>query len=324
MISGVILLLGGIAFFCTGLGVDVPVLALLGGIWAFGGIVNVIGSKLARAATANEAVAGGAGFTPAPTVPPGGRSSHDDPLNPLVLARKRQTARGAGGRGLISLICAALAVVVGIVGGIPWMDGPFGPPDTSNVLNTVATAMQPWRLLPLITGIVLGMLSVLGLLASGVSGAERAATHDATVTLLGYKDRGLNNSSGRPYIQAVLDVRAVDLPRYEATITAVIPMLAVPKLFIGNHFSALVAGPDQPSVVIVDWNSGATLGSAPTPPPLAPPTRAAHATISPAAPAADPGHDPAGRLRELDELRAQGLVTEPEYQAQRTRILDSL
>lgn len=308
MISGFILLLGGVAFFLTGLGVDVPVLQLLGGIWALGGIFNIIGSKLAR--TVASDTSDSARLTSAPAAAT--RTNHDDPLNPLSLARKRQTVRGAGGRGLVALICAALAVLVGIVGGIPWMDGPFGPPDTSNVLDAAATAMQPWRLLPLITGFILGLLSVMGLLVSGFSGAERAATHEATVTLLGYQDRGLNNSNGRPYIQAVFDVQAAGLPRYEATVTAVIPTLAVPKLFVGNRFPALVAGPEKPSVAIVDWNAGASPGA------VAP---AASPQVPVGAPAAP---DPADRLRELDELRTQGLVTDAEYQTQRTRILDSL
>lgn len=310
MISGVILLLGGAAFFATGLGIDVPVLELLGGIWALGGLFNIIGSKLARTAAANGAVSSGAGPAATSTVPTMPVSPHDDPLNPLVLARKRQSVRGAGGRGLVSLICAALAVVVGIAGGIPWMDGPFAVPTSTNVLPAAAAAMQPWRLLPLIAGGILGLLSLIGLLASGASGAERAATHEAAVTLLGYQDRGLSNSNSRPYIQAVLDVQAPGLPRYEATITAVIPVLAVPKLFAGNRFPALVAGPDKPSVVIIDWNAGAT--------PAAPLAATAAAPTAPLAP------EPADRLRELDELRTQGLVSDAEYQAQRTRILDSL
>lgn len=223
----------------------------------------------------------------------------EDMANPAARARIRQVAgRGPAVRGLITLALAGGAVTTGILRLIERL-----LPDAAAIV-------------PIIAGFLVGLLALMGLLMYAFSGAERSAVYPATVVILGYKDTTLSNGQ-QPYVRFVLDVYPQGLPRYEATVQTPVPALAVPKLAVGARFSAQVAGPGKPNTVLIDWSSATAGPAAPGQPagPGGPPPPAPR----PAAPA-----DPAARLRELDTLHAQGLVTDTEYQAQRTRILDSL
>jgi len=245
----------------------------------------------------------------------------EDMANPAARARLYRGVRGQLARGLIALTCAIVAVGVGI----------FYPFTHSGA-----------RIVPLICGGIVGILTLLGLLLYGASSVERSAVLPATVVILGYKQLPLRSGNGQPYVRLVLDVYPEGGSRYESTVQTIVPELAVPHLRVGAQFRAQVAGPEKPSAVLVDFSTAIEAGAAPVRsatarelagvagPDMTEPAesgsgraRAAAGTGAPAEPRIS-NADPADRLRELEELKTQGLVTDAEYRAQRSRILDSL
>lgn len=211
-------------------------------------------------------------------------------------ARAVRQTRGAPLRGLIALICAAAALGIGVAG------------------TGFADDVAAWRVLPITAGAVIGFLSLLGFLGYASAGTERSAIYPATVVVRAYRSTSLNTSTTSPTIHLTLDVYPQELTPYQAEILAAVPILVIPKLAVGARFDARVAGPAKPKNVIVDWDSAlraaSAAGSAGMPASVATPTA--------------PVADTAARLREVEALRAQGLVTDEEYRAGRARILDSL
>ncbi|MGQ4358877.1 PH domain-containing protein [Streptomyces sp. SAS_272] len=84
----------------------------------------------------------------------------------------------------------------------------------------------------------------------------------------------------------------------------------------GNKAEIKQVPKDQGKALADALRQRISAGSAPAGPPVAP------APVAAAAPA--PAQDIASRLATLDQLRAQGLVSDEEYAQRRTQILDSL
>lgn len=318
MIAGVILILVGAVHLALGWHLSVTELTVVGGLWIVSGLVNIAWSKAARGAIPATAARSA-------TTPAGG--SPDLITDPLARAAAVRSNRGAGWRGLITLVCVGAAIYVGA--------GAFnGEP-------------EGWQIFALVSGFTLGLLTVMGLLMFAFNGVERSAVLPATVVILGYKETGINNSAARPVARFVLTVYAEGCPSYEATITSIVPVLAVPHLAVGARFQALAAGPAKPNNVIVDWNKPLDDGSGSGSAGVAPGVAAGGVGMTSGAPAgavAGGGSgavmaggasgasdasgasraDPAARLRELDALAAQSLISPDEYQAQRARILDGI
>lgn len=274
MIAGFLLVIGGVAQAVAGLRSEVTLITALGGVWIVAGVVNIVTSSIARRGRPS--------------------TSPDDLANPVAMARVHQGVTGQLPRGLITLLAALAAIVAGI-----WAPALQGH--------------EALRVMVILCGAVVGFLALLGLLLYAASGTERAATVPATVVILGYKELPLNNDSGRPYVRFVLDVHPEGMTHYEATVQAIVPMLTVPKLAVGAQFPALVAGPQKPDAVIVDWLR--PVGAAEAPAAVSPPAPVPAVTGSPS---------PTDRLRELEALRGQGLVTDAEYAEQRARIIGSV
>lgn len=286
MIIGYLLLIGGIGHVAAGLLAPATALTAVGGLWCLAGIANIALSRRARAK--------------APTGTSSGRIGADDLADPVARARMYRGTDGALGRGLLALACAAVAVGVGV-----WAPG-------------FDSATSPWRIAMIIAGAFVGFLCLFGLLVYAASGVERSAVIPATVAILGMKETALHNGDSLPYIRFVLGVYGEGLPYYEATVQQPVPVLAVPRLAVGAQFPAMVAGPGKPNNVIVDWLK-------PIATPAAQATAAANTPAGVAFPPAGPAaNDPAARLRELDSLQQQGLISADEYQAQRGRILDGI
>lgn len=295
MIIGYLLLIGGAWQLIAGVLLPVTTLTAVGAAWALAGIVNIAMSHRARNRARDSGALTG-GYSPAPT---DGPIPASDLTDPFARASRYRNADGALARGLIALACAAAAVGIG----------------TWNIANqSLAGALAPWPIAMVVTGAVIGLLCLVGLLAYATSGVERSATHPATVVILDVRQTALHTSDGLPYVRFVLDVYAQGLPRYEATIQTRVPVLAVAKLAVGAQFPARVAGPDKPHAVIVDWN-------APLAPPESPQRPAASMPTEAPLPAAG---DLAARLNKLDALSAQGAISADEYRMQRARILDSI
>ena len=100
-----------------------------------------------------------------------------------------------------------------------------------------------------------------------------------------------------PRVEFVLDVTPQGAARYQVTKRATVPFTALGAIQPGDGFEALVVGPQDPTNMEIDWSS-----------PI---------------PSAQAG-SLSDRLRELDDLRTQGLITDAEHATQRQRILDSL
>jgi hypothetical protein len=286
MIIGYALLIGGIGLLGSGLLLAVFALTTVGAAWTLVGIANVAMSRRARSES---------GAIPGAYV----RIDADDLADPAVRARRSRGTTGALGRGLTALACAGVALGTGI-----WAPG-------------FDSATEPWRIAMIVAGAVVFFLCLLGLLVYAASSRTRSAAFPATVEVLAMKETPLHDSGRLPYIRFVLGVYGEGLPYYEATIQQPVPALTLSKLAVGAQFSAMVAGPEKSGNVIVDWRE-----------PIASPAVQPAATRADPAAAATPAHrsasDSAARLRELDSLQQQGLISADEYQTQRGRILDEI
>ncbi|MEO7124868.1 MAG: SHOCT domain-containing protein [Nakamurella sp.] len=226
-----------------------------------------------------------------------GKSCPVDMTNPAARAKATQGVSGARGRGIVALLCAVAALAVGILR--PGSD----------------SAIEQWWPLPAVVGAFVGFLCLFGFFMYWASSVERSVTYLATVVVLGFKDLTVNHSSNNlPFVRFVLDVYPQGLTRYQTTIDSFVPILAVPHLAVGARFPAQVAGQEKPENVIVDWGSHIASAS-----PAAPVLAHSPDTLTPPS-----GSDPSTRLRELDGLLSQGLVSEAEYESQRCRILDQI
>jgi hypothetical protein len=159
-----------------------------------------------------------------------------------------------------------------------------------------------WRWLPLVGGGALTALAVVAalmfLVGAGVLAASGPpATLPAEVEIVTMKQTG-TFVNDQPRIEFVLDVRPESRPAYRVTKKATVPLTALGSLGVGRGFRALVAGPDDPARMDIDWDA-----------PL--PSEAAADSVP-------------HRLRALERLKAEGLITAEEYDAQRRRVLDSL
>ena len=128
---------------------------------------------------------------------------------------------------------------------------------------------------------------------------QELLTSAAAMTTPAWKIVVVDNAStdATPRIEFVLDVKPETGAPYQVTKKATVPFTAIGSLAPGKGFQAKVAGAEEPTSMEIDWDS----------------------------PLQDPSADSLDdRLRRLDDLKAQGLVTETEYDTQRRRLLDSL
>jgi hypothetical protein len=116
-----------------------------------------------------------------------------------------------------------------------------------------------WRWLPLVGGGALTAMAVVAalmfLLGAGVlAAAGPPPTIPAEVVIVSMKQTGtyVNN---QPRVEFVLDVRPQSGATYRVTKKATVPLLALGSLGVGRGFNALVAGPDEPTDMDIDWDS---------------------------------------------------------------------
>lgn len=168
-----------------------------------------------------------------------------------------------------------------------------------------------WRWLPLavggvalVIGVLGGVLYGIGSLATAVEGG--APDKPATLWIRTVRETG-TFVNDRPRLELDLHVvpdSTTGVAAYDVTKKATVPFTAIGSLRVGDGFRALVAGPEKPSSMEIDWDSpvsGNGLASA-------------HETTA----------DVASRLDGLQRLRDEAKITDEEYQAQRQRILGSL
>ncbi len=170
----------------------------------------------------------------------------------------------------------------------------------------VVVGLTRWRLddpelrwLPLVVGAVISVLAVVSallfLLGSGIASvAGPTPTVPARLVVVSARETGTYVNE-RPRLELVLDVAPDGGPTYRVTKKATVPHTALADVRPGGVLRALVVGPEEPTSMEIDWQSGQS------------------------APA-----EPADRLRRLDALKADGLVSDDEYADERRRILDAL
>lgn len=166
-----------------------------------------------------------------------------------------------------------------------------------------------WRWLPIAVGGLAagiggvgGVLYLLGSAAGEVVERMGVPEVPASLRILAVRETGTFINE-RPRLEFELQVTPDDasgLAPYPVTKKATVPFTSMGSLRVGDGFRALVVGPEDPTTMEIHWDQ-----------PL------------PAADAAGAG-DVAARLAELDQLRADGTVSEDEFQQQRARILGTL
>jgi hypothetical protein len=168
---------------------------------------------------------------------------------------------------------------------------------------------EDWRWLPLVIGVIavgIGVLSgVLYLTGSALSAAAGPSpTVPATIRIRSVRETGTYINE-RPRLEFELRVEpdaATEVAPYDVTKKATVPFTAMGSLRVGDGFRALVAGPEDPTSMEIDWDT-------PVPGTASAPTGAADVTT---------------RLAQLEELRRLDQITVEEYEAQRERILGTL
>ncbi|PWN03224.1 hypothetical protein DJ010_08885 [Nocardioides silvaticus] len=168
---------------------------------------------------------------------------------------------------------------------------------------------ENWRWLPLVIGVIavgIGVLSgVLYLTGSALSAAAGPApTVPATIRIRSVRETGTYINE-RPRLEFELRVEPdaeTEAAPYDVTKKATVPFTAIGSLRVGDGFRALVAGPEDPTSMEIDWDT-------PVPGTAAAPTGAGDVTA---------------RLAQLEELRRLDQITVEEYEAQRERILGTL
>lgn len=170
-----------------------------------------------------------------------------------------------------------------------------------------------WRWLPIGVGAIAAVLVLLSLLmlASGTRVNAEGTVHTggdkpATIIIRSVRDTGVKVNQ-QPRLKFELTVQPDGMSPYAVTKKATVPFAALGSLRPGDGFRALVAGPDKPQEMQIDWETRVT---------------AADASSGTAEHSADA--DPKARLDSLDQLRRDGHITDDEYDTQRRRILNSL
>lgn len=115
------------------------------------------------------------------------------------------------------------------------------------------------RLLPIVVG---GILTAFAVLTAGMfslgTGLEAAGgeppTVPAKIVIVSATETGtfINN---RPRIEFVLDVTPDGQPTYQVEKKATVPMTSLGSIRPGDGFRALVAGPDDPTKMEIDWTA---------------------------------------------------------------------
>lgn len=161
-----------------------------------------------------------------------------------------------------------------------------------------------WRWLPIAVGVYALFIGVVGgfLFVAG-SAIESAAgappTIPATLWIKAVKETGTYINE-RPRLEFAFRVEpeaTSGVAAYEVTKKATVPFTAMGSVKVGDGFRAMVAGPESPTSMEIAWDE---------------PVGTADAT------------DVSARLATLDRLKADGKVSDEEYQSQRDRILGSL
>lgn len=161
-----------------------------------------------------------------------------------------------------------------------------------------------WRWLPIAVGAYALFIGVGGavlyLTGSAIeSAAAEPPTIPATLWIESVRETGTYVNE-RPRLEFVFRVEpeaSTGVAAYQVTKKATVPFTAMGSIKAGDGFHALVAGPQSPTSMEIAWDRPAATSS---------------------------GTDVPARLAALDALKAEGTVSEEEYQAQRERILDSL
>jgi len=106
-----------------------------------------------------------------------------------------------------------------------------------------------------------------------------------------------------PLVKLELEVQPEGLPAYELEKRAVVPMVALGQLGVGNSLPVHLDPSDRDEIAI-DWGAPASPGIA--------------------APGSQPARDPSERLTELKRMRDAGTITEQEFEAKKAQILAEL
>lgn len=168
----------------------------------------------------------------------------------------------------------------------------------------IPDADASWRWLPIVVGgyalfvgVVGGFLYLAGSAIEAKAGPP--PTIPATLWITAVTETGTFINE-RPRLEFELRVEpdaGSGVAAYEVTKKATVPFTAMGSLKVGDGFRALVAGPESPTSMEISWDE-----------PVGAPA----------------GAEVAARLEALDRLKADGTVSEEEYQLQRDRILGSL
>jgi len=161
-----------------------------------------------------------------------------------------------------------------------------------------------WRWLPVVVGGYALFIGVVGaFLYLAGSAIETAGgpppTIPATLWIKAVKETGTYINE-RPRLEFTFQVEpeaSSGVAAYEVAKKATVPFTAMGSLKVGDGFAALVAGPEHPTSMEIAWDE-----------PVGTATEG----------------DVAERLAALDQLKADGAVSEDEYRSQRERILGSL
>lgn len=168
---------------------------------------------------------------------------------------------------------------------------------------------EQWKWLPIVIGgLALGIGGLSGLMYVGgsalIAAAGETPTIPATIWIRSLKEAGTYVNE-RPRLEFELTVAPdadTGAAAYDVVKKATVPFTAMGSLRVGDGFKALVAGPDDPTSMEIHWDQ---------------PVAGAHSS-------AGDDQDVSDRLDELEQLKAEGKVSDAEYQAARRRILGSL
>jgi hypothetical protein len=122
---------------------------------------------------------------------------------------------------------------------------------------------QDWRWLPLVVGgLALGVggigaaLYLTGSAVLAASGNGTTPTHPATLWVRAMRETGTFVNE-RPRLELELRVEpdaATGVAPYDVTKKATVPFTALGSLRVGDGFKALVAGPEDPTSMEIDWD----------------------------------------------------------------------